>query len=101
MVKAPRKYVEGLVSVSEAFTEPTVKTGMLNVPYGSIEAYRNADFWHNFVNITGFDASQSLPVSAVIMPNSVETKIYDINGVQQDAPKRGLNIINGRKVLVE
>ncbi len=41
----------------KSFTEALYETGVLYVPQGSIEAYKTADIWQNFVNIEEFDVA--------------------------------------------
>ena len=69
------------------------------VPQGSLEAYQNADVWKNFLNLqegapTGIDSAKN----NIMDGNS---KCYDLHGNRLSAPKRGLNIINGKKVIVK
>ncbi|MCH5312320.1 MAG: hypothetical protein J1E57_10270 [Prevotella sp.] len=55
-----------------------------------MKAYQNAEPWKNFWNLQDFD------------PTGIESVKSDaINGNHLDAPKKGLNIINGKKVIVK
>ena len=64
-----------------------------------MEAYQSADIWKNFWNLQG---DPTLGIESVkgdaINGNNV---YYDLNGNRLDAPKKGLNIINGKKVIVK
>ena len=70
----------------------------LYVPYGSLSAYQAAEPWKNFWNISelaptgikGVEADKAKPIG-----------IYDIQGRKLNAPKKGLNIIDGKKVMVK
>lgn len=66
------------------------------VPQEALEAYQNDDIWKNFWNLQGFDATGIENVKA--KGNAV---YHDLRGIQFDAPKRGLNIINGKKVIIK
>jgi len=81
------------------FTKNQYMTLNVYVPQGSLEAYQNADVWKNFWNLqegapTGIDNVKN------ITPN-VNNHYYDLRGNRLSAPKRGLNIINGKKVIVK
>lgn len=69
------------------------------VPQGSLSAYQNADVWKDFWNLqegapTGIESVKN------ITPNA-KNCYYDLRGNRLSAPKRGLNIINGKKVIVK
>lgn len=69
------------------------------VPQGSLEVYKNADVWKNFGNLqedapTGIESVKSIP------PNA-KNCYYDLRGNRLIAPKRGLNIIKGKKMIVK
>lgn len=68
------------------------------VPKGSLEAYQKADVWKNFrclqeKDLTGIE-------TVVADGNNTDNVIYDMLGRRLDAPKAGLNIINGKKVMI-
>lgn len=91
---------------------PTYKGGFENkcylyatlyVPTGSLEAYQEAEPWKNFWTITEFDPAtgiENVTVDSGAGENG-EMRIYDLQGRGLSAPQRGINIINGRKVLVK
>ncbi len=69
------------------------------VPQGSLSAYQNADVWMDFWNLqegapTGVESVKSITQNA-------KNCYYDLRGNRLSAPKRGLNIINGKKVIVK
>lgn len=80
------------------FSEDTYSKCTLHVPHGTMEAYRTADDWKNFRNIVEFDPTDVEVVSAD-KKTDAERKIYTLGGVWIAAPQRGLNIINGKKVV--
>lgn len=68
------------------------------VPIGSLEAYQQADVWKDFLclqekDLTGIE-------TVVTDGNNTDNVIYDMQGRRLDAPKAGLNIINGKKVMI-
>lgn len=100
----------GLKSITTlSFTPPTLGTKNftdeqyasipLYVPQASIEAYKAADGWKNFYNILAVGSSgiESAEADGADQP----TVIYDMQGRRLNEPQRGINIINGKKVLVK
>ena len=81
-----------------AFSSNTYSNCTLHVPYGTIDAYRTADDWKNFTNIVEFDPTNVEVVSAEGKP-AAEQRIYNLGGVRMATPQKGLNIINGKKVV--
>ncbi len=80
------------------FSEDTYSGCTLHVPYGTIDIYKTADGWKFFANIVEFDPTGVEAVSADRKP-ATERRIYNLGGVRMAAPQRGLNIINGKKVM--
>ena len=68
------------------------------VPQEALEAYQSAESWKDFWNLKGFDATGLESVKAA---NGDANTYYDLQGNRHHAPKRGLNIINGKKVMVK
>ena len=72
------------------------ETCALFVPENGMWNYKNTYPWAEFLLInaaTGVDA----PVSSI----DFAKKIFNLNGVQLTEPQSGLNIINGKAVLVK
>ena len=63
-----------------------------------MEAYRAADGWKKFANIVEFDPTNVEVVSAE-GKLAAEQRIYNLGGVRMATPQKGLNIINGKKVV--
>ena len=75
---------------AESFTNKQYLDLNVYVPKEALKAYQNAEPWKNFWNLQDFD------------PTGIESVKSDaINGNHLDAPKKGLNIINGKKVIVK
>lgn len=76
---------------------------VLYVPKGSVEAYRGADGWNEFVDIREFDTTDISSTEAVC---GCEDVYYGLSGRRHMKPQRGVNIIrysdgSTRKVLVK
>ena len=70
----------------------------LYVPVGTKEKYQATDGWKDFVNIV-----EGTPTSIKVIENiqNKNATIYDLNGVRLSEPKKGINIINGQKVVMK
>ncbi len=87
------------VRSGELFTKKQYMTLNIYVPKGSLEAYQNADVWKNCWNL-----HEGAPTGIDNVKNDImdgNSKCYDLRGNRLGAPKRGLNIINGKKVIVK
>ncbi|MCM1519143.1 MAG: leucine-rich repeat domain-containing protein [Pseudoflavonifractor sp.] len=62
------------------FTDEQYKTVILNVPYGSAEAYRKAEVWSNFKNIVELDMSSIDAVNTGSVSISVHAGMLEISG---------------------
>ena len=82
------------------FSKNTFENGTLYVPKGTIDKYKATYGWMDFWFI-----EEGVPagIDAVVKTKNknLNTTIYDLNGVRQSEAKKGVNIINGRKVVVK
>lgn len=69
------------------------------VPHEALPAYQSAGGWKDLWNLQGFDPTGIDNVKNDIL--NCNRKCYDLRGNRLSAPKRGLNIINGKKVIVK
>lgn len=83
---------------SSYFTTNQYENVNVYVPKGSLEAYQQADVWKDFQNLQEKDLTGIETV--VANGNNTDNVIYDMQGRRLDAPKAGLNIINGKKVMI-
>ena len=76
----------------EEFTSAT-----LYVPIGSKSHYTSTDIWKEFTNIIEFDPTGIQSIKA----EEKDKQIFDIYGHRLVAPRKGINIINGKKVVIK
>ena len=78
-------------------TLPTLGKCKLTCPSASTAAYKKADGWkHLFATTTGIEEIES-PSNDTQHPSPV----FSTNGTRLSAPRKGINIIGGKKVLVK
>lgn len=83
----------------KSFTKAQYMDMNVYVPQGSLSAYQEADEWKNFWNLQEFDPTGVETIKAD--GKKIKDSYYDIQGRKLNAPKKGLNIINGKKVLIK
>lgn len=71
----------------------------LNVTQDALEAYQTAETWKEFANIQGVPFTGIADVNAG--NKNVNQNYYDINGRSLSTPTKGLNIVNGKKVILK
>ena len=90
--------IEGKSSSSRAFSENTFDNATLYVPVGTIDKYKATNGWKDFAYIV-----EGTPTGIKVIENTQNKNatVYDLNGVRLSEPKKGINIINGQKVIVK
>ena len=92
-------------TITDAFESSYIEYATLHVPSQSVDAYKAKDPWKNFKEIVALTDDDPKPDATGInvVRNTEDNKsvIYDLNGVRQSEPKKGINIINGKKVVVK
>ncbi len=89
----------------DAFNDSYIEYATLHVPAESVDAYKAADPWKNFKNIVALTDSDPKPdatgVDVVWKTEDNKAIIYDLNGVRQNEPQKGINIVNGKKYMIK
>lgn len=71
---------------------------ILYVPKGTIDLYNSTEGWNNFMNIVDTDPTG---INKVMFNGGKNALIFDLYGRQLSQPQKGINIINGKKVIVK
>ena len=69
----------------------------LYVPVGTKAKYEATEGWKEFKNIVEMDPSG---IATVLTEQKANETIYNLSGQRFATPRRGLNIIGGKKVVV-
>ena len=80
------------------FSQNTFMNGTLYVPKGSKVLYEDND-WNNFRNIV--EGTPTSITRVTLDKETPNTPIYDLNGRKLAEPQKGINIIDGKKVLIK
>lgn len=70
------------------------------VPQASLNDYKSDSVWKRFYNLQGAELTGINGVTIDGTANG-EQKVYDMQGRKLQKPAKGLNIINGKKVLMK
>ena len=97
LIENPFK-ITGKTSGYRTFSQNTFNNATLYVPKGTIDKYKATDGWKDFLFI-----EEGTPTGIKVIENiqNKNATIYDLNGVRLSEPKKGINIINGQKVIVK
>ncbi|MCF0243864.1 MAG: leucine-rich repeat domain-containing protein [Bacteroidaceae bacterium] len=86
------------ISYWGAFNGVDMFACVLEVPEGSVEAYRNAEVWKEFVNIVGIDVS-GIDRATIYADDNINIPAYNLQGVEVKKDYKGIVIRNGKKFL--
>ena len=89
--------IKGKTSDYGTFSKNTFNNATLYVPTGTIDKYKATEGWKDFVSIEEIDPTR---INVVENTKNNNTTIYDLNGVRHLVPKKGINIVNGKKIVV-
>ena len=73
----------------------------LFVPAGCVPSYQAANLWKEFKNIVEIGDPNDMKVVVSDEDMKKDIPIYDINGMRLKSLKKGINIINGRKIMAK
>ena len=90
--------IEGKSSSYSAFNVNTFNNATLYVPVGTIDKYKATNGWKDFAYIV-----EGTPTGIKVIENTQKKNatVYDLNGIRLSEPKKGINIINGQKVVMK
>ncbi|MBO5181321.1 MAG: leucine-rich repeat domain-containing protein [Paraprevotella sp.] len=88
------------LTAKNCFLTATIRSATLYVPNEAVEAYKSAEGWKDFQNIVGIDPTGIEDVKVTGESRKKENVIYDLSGRRLNQPKRGVNIVNGKKVMM-
>jgi hypothetical protein len=90
--------ITGKTSYDRTFSQNTFLNATLYVPKGTIDKYKATDGWKDFLFI-----EEGTPTGIKVIENTQKKNatVYDLNGVRLSEPKKGINIINGQKVVMK
>ena len=90
---------------ADAFNNSYINLATLHVSAESIDAYKAAEPWKDFKEIVALTDSDPKPdatgVDVVWKTEDNKAIIYDLNGVRQNEPQKGINIVNGKKYMIK
>ena len=90
--------IKGRSLYERTFSQNTFYNATLYVPMGTIDKYKATSGWKDFVFI---EESNPAGISVVENTKNNNTTIFDLNGVRLPEAKKGINIVNGKKVVLK
>ena len=87
---------------NDPFYYPNIRYSTLLVPVGSIDYYKSLYPWYYFGAILPLSDNDPQPsgIKEVIHREKIK-KIFDLRGYKLDKPQKGINIFNGKKVIIK
>lgn len=83
---------------NNAFVDSYIEYCTLYVPIGSVEKYKTKSPWNQFGKILEITNTS---INSITTDSNVKAPIYDLNGRRIITPKKGINIIKGKKVIIK
>ena len=76
-----------------------IASATLYVPAGSMEAYKTTEPWSGFGTIVGLTDDEIDGISLTPALSKGEGAIYNLSGQHLNKMQKGINIVNGKKIL--
>ena len=91
------------VSPYFVFSGSNYKHATLHVPAESVSAYQAVEPWNSFMEIVALTGSDPKPTGIKTITNKKEERhyIYNLQGQRLSSLQKGLNIVDGRKIIVK
>ena len=96
-IETVSSFIKEPFEINRVFTQEVCQNATLYVPKGSIEKYKATNGWKDFKNIVEMDESGIDHVEAT----TLDAPYYNLNGVRLSQPRKGINIQNGKKVIIK
>ena len=98
-LKEVKSYINKPFSISTlCFNKVNTDVITLYVPAGTKAKYEVTEGWKEFKKIIEMEGSA---INGIIIDDTRTSSIYTLSGKQLVVPQKGINIINGRKVVVK
>jgi len=97
-------YNYSTVPVNANYIFPSsISSATLHVPEASIIDYYLAEPWGSFGSIVALKDEDPNPtkINNLILENNTNSVYYDLNGRKLNEPRKGINVIGGKKVVVK
>ena len=90
-------------TLAYAFLDSFIEYATLHVPAESLEAYKNSEPWKLFMEVVPLDDSEisETSISNNVLEKKQNAQIYDIYGRRLSKPSKGVNIMDGKKVIIK
>ena len=82
------------------FSDKTYMNGILYVPKGTMPLYANCKDWNRFFRIAEVGGDPD-GINTIISTDNNYSRWYNTNGHRLSTPRKGVNIIGKRKILVK
>lgn len=90
--------ITGKENDRRTFSLNTFNNATLYVPLGTIDKYMKKAGWQDFVNIMEIGKEDALND---VKGDGDKTEIYTLDGKKVDRMQRGVNVVNGKKVVIK